>query len=104
MCDEIAIINHGDMIVRDTTSALLGRLDAKTLVITPEDEPAALPQIGGVKVTQRPGGKIAFDFNRSDITPGAILEAVRDAGISLRDVATEEPDLEDVFLALTHSD
>lgn len=103
MCDEIAIINHGEMIVRDTTANLLGRLDAKTLVITPETEPGRLPAIEGVKISQRAGGKIAFDFNRSDITPGAILDAVRDAGITLRDVATEEPDLEDVFLALTHS-
>lgn len=103
MCDEIAIINHGEMVVRDTTANLLGRLDAKTLVITPEAEPSHLPTIEGVKISQRPGGKIAFDFNRSDTTPGAILDAVRNAGISLRDVATEEPDLEDVFLALTHS-
>jgi len=102
MCDEIAIINHGDLIVRDTTSALLGRLDAKTLVITPDAAPETLPQIAGVKVTQRPGGKIAFDFRKSEINPGAILDAVRSAGIVLRDVATEEPDLEDVFLALTH--
>ena len=103
MCDEIAIINHGDLIVRDTTAALLGRLDAKTLVITPETAPDALPDIGGVKVTQRAGGKIAFDFRKSEINPGAILDAVRSAGIVLRDVATEEPDLEDVFLALTHT-
>ena len=104
MCDEIAIINHGDLVVQDTTAALLGRLDAKTLVITPEDAPDTLPRIDGVRVTQRPGGKIAFDFKRSNITPGAILDQVRDAGIVLRDVATEEPDLEDVFLALTHTD
>ena len=33
----------------------------------------------------------------------AVLEAVRAAGISIRDVKTEEADLEDVFLALTKS-
>ncbi len=102
MCDEIAIINHGDLIVRDTTAALLGRLDAKTLVITPDTPTDTLPDIARVKVTRRPGGKIAFDFRKSEINPGAILDAVRSAGIVLRDVATEEPDLEDVFLALTH--
>jgi ABC-2 type transport system ATP-binding protein len=103
MCDEIAIINHGELVVRDTTSALLGRLDAKTLVITPEGDTDNLPEIDGVKVTKRAGGRIAFDFRKSEINPGAILDAVRGAGIVLRDVATEEPDLEDVFLALTHS-
>jgi ABC-2 type transport system ATP-binding protein len=31
----------------------------------------------------------------------ALLSAVHCAGITIRDVATEEPDLEDVFLELT---
>ena len=29
MCDEIAIINHGEVVVRDRTATLLGQLDAK---------------------------------------------------------------------------
>ncbi|WP_108259765.1 ABC transporter ATP-binding protein [Mangrovicoccus ximenensis] len=101
MCGEIAIINQGELIVQDTTPNLLGRLDAKTLVIEPEEAPAALPAIDGVEVTTRPGGAIAFDYRRSRTAPGAILEAVRNAGIHIRDVRTEEADLEDVFLALT---
>ncbi|PHQ86463.1 MAG: multidrug ABC transporter ATP-binding protein [Thalassobium sp.] len=44
MCDEIAIINHGDMVVRDTTANLLERLDTKTMVIQP-DSPASLPDM-----------------------------------------------------------
>lgn len=31
MCDEIAIINHGELIKQDTTKNLLGLMDAKTL-------------------------------------------------------------------------
>ncbi|WP_138468181.1 ABC transporter ATP-binding protein [Poseidonocella sp. HB161398] len=103
MCEEIAIINQGELVVQDTTPNLLGRLDAKTLVIEPETPPAALPRIEGVEVATRPGGAIAFDYRRSRTSPGAILEAVREAGILIRDVRTEEADLEDVFLALTRS-
>ncbi len=36
MCDTIAIVNHGEVIARDRTSTLVSRLDAKSLVITPE--------------------------------------------------------------------
>ncbi|MEV8465875.1 ABC transporter ATP-binding protein [Fluviibacterium sp. DFM31] len=104
MCDEIAIVNHGEKIVQDSTANLLARLDAKTLVITPESAPLnGLPTIPGVTATQRPGGALAFAYSRAETSPGAILDRVRDAGITLRDVATEEPDLEDVFLALTHA-
>lgn len=103
MCDEIAIIDNGTVTVQDTTKALLARLDAKTLVLTPAEAVAGpVPEIPGVKISTRPDGALAFDFRRSETSPGDILEAVRAAGIALRDVKTEEPDLEDVFLALTH--
>jgi len=104
MCDEIAIVNHGQVVAQDSTAALLGRLDAKTLVITPQAPPAgavALP--AGVTLAERPGGGLAFSYRRGTTAAEDILDAVRAAGIRIADVATEEPDLEDVFLALTSS-
>lgn len=104
MCDEVAIIDRGELIARDQTSALVGRIDRKTLVIDPEGEvaPPALPP--GVEVERRAGGALAITYRRSETTAEAILRAVAEAGISIRDVATEEPDLEDVFVALTSRD
>jgi ABC-2 type transport system ATP-binding protein len=104
MCDEIAIINHGELVVRDTTSNLLDRLDSKTLVITP-DRPVAgdLPSVPHVTATLRPDGALAFDYRRSETGPRAILDALHHAGIGIEDVRTEEADLQDVFLALTRA-
>ncbi|WP_212525162.1 ABC transporter ATP-binding protein [Actibacterium sp. MT2.3-13A] len=102
MCDEIAIINHGEVIARDTTEALIGRMDAKTLVIHPEGEvPEDFAPPPGVEMERRRGGALAFTYRRSEIATGAVLEEVRHAGLRMRDVATEEPDLEDVFVELT---
>jgi len=102
MCDEIAIINHGEVIARDSTEALIGRMDAKTLVIHPEGEvPEGFAPPPGVEMETRRGGVLAFTYRRSEIGTGAVLEAVRHAGLRMRDVATEEPDLEDVFVELT---
>jgi ABC-2 type transport system ATP-binding protein len=36
MCDEIAIISDGEVIVRDRTENLLAMMDAKTLLIVPD--------------------------------------------------------------------
>ena len=33
-----------------------------------------------------------------------VLAAVRAAGLHIKDIVTEDPDLEDVFLALTYGD
>jgi ABC-2 type transport system ATP-binding protein len=104
MCDEIAIINHGEVVARDTKAALIGRLDAKTLVIEPEEAPETDPLLPeGVDLVRRPDGSLAFSYRRSRTSPGDILEAVRRAGIRIRDVATEEGNLEDVFLDFTRA-
>ena len=102
MCDEIAIINHGEVLVRDTTRALVARMDAKTLVIHPEgDPPADLAVPPGVELERRPTGALAFTYRRSETSPDAILSLLHDEGVRVRDVATEEARLEDVFLDLT---
>ncbi len=103
MCDEIAIINHGQVVARDTTANLLSRLDAKTLVIDPQD-PAEVPVLpGGVTGERRPGGAMAFTYRTTRTSAEDVLQAVRSAGIRIRDVKTEQADLEDVFLDLTRS-
>ncbi|MHC0053526.1 ABC transporter ATP-binding protein [Actibacterium sp. D379-3] len=104
MCDEIAIINHGAVIARDSTANLLDRMDAKTLVVVPEgDAPATIAVPPGVEMQRHKDGTLEFRYRRGQTSAGAVLEAVRDAGIILRDVATREPDLEDVFVSLTSS-
>ncbi|MFT6074942.1 MAG: ABC-2 type transport system ATP-binding protein [Yoonia sp.] len=101
MCDDIAIINHGEVIIRDSTKNLLGRLDSKTLVITP-DSPAEMPTLPDtVTGKKQADGTLSFTYQTS-ITPAEqILSLVRDAGITIKDVKTQEAHLEDVFLSLT---
>ncbi|WP_439155384.1 ABC transporter ATP-binding protein [Yoonia sp.] len=103
MCDDIAIINHGEVVIRDSTANLLGRLDSKTLVITPE-KPAALPDLPeNITGQKRDDGTLAFTYQSGSTPADAILSIVRDAGITIKDVTTRQSDLEDVFLSLTSS-
>ncbi|MCL4109695.1 UNVERIFIED_CONTAM: hypothetical protein GTU68_018422 [Idotea baltica] len=101
MCDEIAIINHGEVIVRDTTAALLGRLDQKSLVIQAEDPTLDLNLPTGVTMTTRPGGVLAFTYRSRETSVEGLLETLHSQGLRIKDIKTEEADLEDVFLALT---
>jgi ABC-2 type transport system ATP-binding protein len=103
MCDDIAIINHGEVIVRDSTANLLGRLDSKTLVITPDstaDLPALPDTITGQKLAN---GTLTFTYQSGTTPADQILNIVRDAGITIKDVKTQEAHLEEVFLSLTSS-
>ena len=103
MCDQIAIINHGQVIARDSTSNLLARLDTRSLVIVPEEEVTTLPDRQGIDVTRRDGGALALSYRAGRTSAEEVLQAIRDAGIRIRDVRTEQADLEDVFLDLTRS-
>ena len=103
MCDEIAIIDQGQVVARDSTANLLGRLDGKCMVIQPDSPAETLPHAPGIDATQRPDGSIALSYRSQDTTAEEVLRAVHAAGISIRDVRTEQADLEDVFLALTGS-
>ncbi len=103
MCDEIAIINHGEVVARDSTSNLLGALDAKTMVIQPDSAVGALPEVEGIAVTTREDGTIAVSYRARQTSAEDVLSMLRDNGVRIRDVRTEQADLEDVFLSLTRS-
>ncbi|WP_458791678.1 ABC transporter ATP-binding protein [Yoonia sp. MH D7] len=103
MCDEIAIINHGRQIVRDSTANLLGRLDHKTLVIKPAREAELPPLPDTITGAKRRDGKLAFTYQSSKTSADAVLDIIRNAKIEISDITTEQSDLEDVFLALTKS-
>ena len=103
MCDEIAIINHGEVVARDSTARLLERLDRKTMVIQPATPADTLPEAEGVQVERRADGALALHYHARQTPAETVLEAVRAAGISISDVRTEQADLQDVFLTLTRA-
>ncbi|TNJ41411.1 ABC transporter ATP-binding protein [Phaeobacter sp. B1627] len=103
MCDEIAIINQGEVVARDSTANLLGRLDARAMVVQPAAPVTTLPSAPGIEAETRADGAVVLRYHSNETSAEAVLESVRAAGISIRDVKTEEADLEDVFLALTKS-
>jgi ABC-2 type transport system ATP-binding protein len=101
MCDEIAIINHGQVVIRDSTANLLGRLDTKTLLITPASA-CALPDLpADITGQQHADGRLSFTYSASITSADEILSLLRDAGITIKDVQSHQADLEDVFLSLT---
>ncbi|MGI3210276.1 ABC transporter ATP-binding protein [Roseovarius tibetensis] len=103
MCDEIAIINAGQVVARDTTAHLLERLDIKTMSIDPDGPVPRLPEGPGLQVSTRDSGVIELTYHTAEMTAEKVLAAVREAGISIRDVKTKQADLQDVFLELTRS-
>ena len=102
LCDRIAIINRGEVAACDTTGNLLARIDRKTLVITPDQDLAAVPEpLRGFGAELRADGRLALSYAPSRVPVDALLARVREAGIAIRDLSTDEPDLGEIFLKLT---
>jgi ABC-2 type transport system ATP-binding protein len=102
LCDTIAIIDHGRVVASEPTPVLLRRLDRKTLVIHPAAVLDTVPSaFSGLDARLRPDGALAISYRTGDHAIEDLLGRVREAGVGIRDLATEEPDLEDVFVSLT---
>jgi ABC-2 type transport system ATP-binding protein len=102
LCDTIAIINRGEVAACEPTGQLLRRLDTRTVVITPQEPLTAVPELGRFTGHMRADGQLAVTFKTGEAGVEAVLGAVREAGVAIKDLSTEDPDLEDVFIALTY--
>jgi ABC-2 type transport system ATP-binding protein len=102
LCDQIAIINRGEVAACEPTETLLKRLDTRNVVVTPEQPVATAPDLAGFETRLRGGGSFAVTYKTGQSSVEQVLAAVKASGLSIKDIATEDPDLEDVFLALTY--
>ncbi|HEX3917451.1 MAG TPA: ABC transporter ATP-binding protein [Caulobacteraceae bacterium] len=102
LCDIIAIVNRGEVVACEPTSSLLNHLDTRSVVITPGEALETPPPLPPFETRLRPNGDLAITFRSHEASVEQVLSAARDAGVHIRDLRTEEPDLEDVFLALTY--
>jgi ABC-2 type transport system ATP-binding protein len=102
LCDEIAIVNHGEIIACEPTGQLLKRLDQRILVVTPREELTSVPDsLKSLDIELLATGDLKIGYRTSETGIGRILEQVREAGIGVADLSTDQPNLEDVFVAMT---
>lgn len=102
LCDQIAIIDQGNMITSEPTRDLLRKLDAKEITVTIGETLSEIPD--GLKrynVELPSNRELRFCYPPSKVHSGEILSAIQDSNLSVIDVVTKEVELEDIFLSLT---
>ncbi len=101
LCDRIAILKDGRIAALDRKQALLRRAVHKTLTVTTAEVMRSVPPGLQDKVKKVAEHCVELSLHKGvDSIPG-ILETLRTAGYTIVDLATEEADLEEVFLELT---
>jgi ABC-2 type transport system ATP-binding protein len=103
LCDRVAVMDHGRIVALDTPGRLIDSLRAENSVVFVTDAPldlALLKAIPGASRVEQSGGRVIV-FGRDDQLVVRVVMALSAAKIRFRDLRTEQPSLEDVFLALT---
>ena len=104
LCDQIAIIHNGEIAANEDKATLLSRLDRRTLLITPTEAVSDIPDtMKELNAEITDSGAIAIHYRSGQDSISAMLAKYKAAGLSIADLRTEEPHLEDVFMALTYN-
>jgi ABC-2 type transport system ATP-binding protein len=103
LCDRVAIIDHGKIVALDSPQNLIAALDAENRVVFSVKEKideAAFRKIPGVTRVDQSQDRVII-YGKGDGLLVRIVMALETGYIRFRDLRTEQPNLDDVFIALT---
>ncbi|MDZ7292150.1 MAG: ABC transporter ATP-binding protein [candidate division KSB1 bacterium] len=103
LCDRVAIMDHGRLVALDTPQNLIRNLGVENRVVFTIDgklEAQQLLRLEGVTRVEFVNEQFVV-YGRGERLVGEVVKVLSSNGIHLRHLRTEQPTLEDVFLALT---
>ena len=102
MCDRIAIIDKGNLVALDTTKKLLERIQTKKINFKVESvDLNKTLSMKGIKFKIISKNLITASYEKSSLNFGEIVNYFNQNNIKIEDIATDDGDLEDVFVQLT---
>ena len=102
MCDRIAIINKGNLIALDTTDNLLNSIKTKKIIFKVKKiNKINQENLNGIKFFYSSNNEITALYERKKHKIDEIINNIKNAGMEIYDISTDEGNLEDVFIDLT---
>ncbi|WP_435126354.1 ATP-binding cassette domain-containing protein [Halobaculum sp. D14] len=107
VCDRVGIMRDGELVAEDSISGLREAVGGEEqLVITvdaaSDDDLEAVRALDGVSTADTDGGTVTVTCDSDAKT--AVISALEDAGVAVKDFSTEEASLEDLFLHYTSAE
>ena len=104
IADRVAVINKGELLVVDNTSDLVKSMGQKTLVIDLQEAIQELPsKLERYNLTVLNNGlSISYNYDSSSKQTGitSLLQDMKETGLKLKDLKTEQSSLENIFVEL----
>ena len=108
IADRVGIINNGEIILVDRKDDLIKKLGQKTLIIDLHDKIETVPITLAVYnlIMNKDGSKLTYTYDTEKEKTGitSLLNDLREAGLSLKDINTEKNSLESIFINLVKGD
>ena len=104
IADRVGVINQGEIIVVEEKKELLKKMGQKTLTIELQDKIIKLPDTLSKYSLNFGANKMSliYTYNLKEKQTGItnLLQDIKDAGLKLRDLKTEQSNLEKIFVSL----
>ncbi len=102
MCNRIAILNKGNLVKLDTTNNLLNSIKTKKITFkVKKTTKINAEEANGIKFSYNSDNEIVALYERKKHKIDEIINKVKNQGMEIYDISTDEGDLEDVFIDLT---
>jgi len=103
LCDRVAILDHGRIVALDTPPNLIRNLGLEDRIAFSVDQSLEVGQLNSIATVTRveQSNERVTVHGRGDTFVADVINTLTAAGIRFRDLRTEQPNLEDVFLTLT---
>ena len=102
MCNRIAILNKGSLVTLDTTENLLNSIKTKKIIFKVKKIIAInLEDLNGIKFSYKSENEITALYERKKHKIDEIISKIKNSGMEIYDISTDEGNLEDVFIDLT---
>lgn len=104
LCDRIAIINHGEIVVNEDKESLLSRIDNKEMRFRFKNEITAIPKgLEKYNATKEGRRTLTVRYSPNDQCIDEVLKIMQGIDNTIIDISTDESDLEDIFLQITRN-
>ena len=104
LCDRVGIIHKGNLIALDTTENMLNKIQTKTLKFE-INKRIVLNDMNnkGYNILTNTDSEFKIEYNKQEFNIQKIIKLLENQGIVIKDIKSEDPDLEDVFVNLTNN-
>jgi ABC-2 type transport system ATP-binding protein len=102
MSDRIAILNKGNLVALDTTKNLLDKIETKKIVFKVNKSiDLSKKEISGLFFSSKSNNEIMVGYKKNKHKIENIINIVKNEGVEIIDISTNDGNLEDIFIQLT---